>query len=255
MRQLHLNWCLGEAAWRQTTPKSHLPERTPATPPPQAERLAASAVRRRDAEPGPPLTGCGRGCGSWPGLDFFGSEGPPGQEKDFGNLADGDVRPLADPEGPPRRCPPPEKGTKGAGVGSSETHAAWTSTQPAPEVPAWSWRLTSPWLHPGALSRSGGLPAACSADGGAIGLPGLLLRGTPGSCSPTESRCLMANLRGGQAERVTLHTLALSRSPRPRLPRLTHCCPLPPRKLQRTGDMGPRPRSCVSRCAPFEAPT
>ncbi|EQB76949.1 hypothetical protein CB1_000058009 [Camelus ferus] len=81
-------------------------------------------VRTQRKDPGTQhaLTGSGSGSGSswgsWPGLDFFGLEGPAGLEKDFGNLAEDDVRGLADPEGPPSRCPPPEKGTKGAGEGS-----------------------------------------------------------------------------------------------------------------------------------------
>lgn len=81
------------------------------------------------------LTGSGSDPGSWPGLDFFGLEGPPGLEKDFGGLAEGDVRDLADPEEPPSRCPPPEKGTKGAGAGSFEICFAGASTRLAPEVP------------------------------------------------------------------------------------------------------------------------
>lgn len=90
--------------------------------------------------PSSPLTG----SGSSRGLDFFGLEGPPGLEKVLGSLADGDIRHLADPQGPPRRCPPPEKGTKGAGVGSLGICFSWVSTGfgpmpstwPAPEVAA-----------------------------------------------------------------------------------------------------------------------
>lgn len=120
----------------------------------------------------------------------------------MGSLADGDIRHLADPQGPPRRCPPPEKGTKGVGLGSSEICCAWASAgfgpgpsaRPAPEVPASSWRLTSPRLSPAESKGSSGLPAACSADREGVGLAGLLLRETPGSCVMAGSHRLMANL-------------------------------------------------------------
>lgn len=72
------------------------------------------------------LTSCGV---SSPGLDFLGLEGPPGLEKDLGDVAKGETGDLTFREGPPSRCPPPEKGTKGVGPGCS------TCTSPGSELP------------------------------------------------------------------------------------------------------------------------
>lgn len=114
--------CLGEVNTKQQH-TNHSPEKTntrPSTPP----RPQAHWPGGRTPRPSPLRTGSGSGGGSWPGRDFLGLEGPPGLEKDLGNLAEGDTTDLVDPEGPPRRCPPPEKGTKGAGVGSFEVGLA-----------------------------------------------------------------------------------------------------------------------------------
>lgn len=180
---------LEEAHFRQTKPAGPFRGETPPARLPPAEGLRS--VRLEEGpRPSSPLTGSGSGGG----LDFFGLEGPPGLEKDLGSLADGDVRHRADPQGPPRRCPPPEKGTKGGGLGSSEICFAAASARPAPEVPASSWRLTSPRLSPAESTGSSGLPAACSADSEGVGLAGLLLREPPGSCVTAGSHRLMANL-------------------------------------------------------------
>lgn len=123
-------------------------------------------------------------------------------------------------------------------MGSSEICCAWASAgfgpgpsaQPAPEVPASSWRLTSPRLSPAESKGSSGLPAACSADREGVGLAGLLLRETPGSCVMAGSHRLMANLGPEREGRSTPVLSTRASQPRhPQWPRIeggaTGTCP------------------------------
>lgn len=134
---VHLKGGLKKADFRQSKTKKSFPwedETAPSDPAAPWADQPRGQVQLRERTPAPslPLTSSGSGWGSWPGLDFFGWEGPAGLEKDFGSLAEDDIRGLTDPEGPPSRCPPPEKGTKGAGVGSVEICFARASTSFGP---------------------------------------------------------------------------------------------------------------------------
>lgn len=236
-------------------PKSASPRRRTGTRRPRCTPRGQVRAGDRTPAPGSLLTGSSSGSGScwgsWPGRDFFGFEGPAGLEKDLGGLAEGDTRGLAAPQGPPSRCPPPEKGTKGAGAGSFATGLAWASAgvglgpsvRPGPALAAASCRLTSPWLSPAGFSGSRGLLAAWPA-GVRRGLPGLLLWAAPGSCVLAASQGFMANLRGAHKVRLGSCGPMSPRGGSPRGP--TEPSPSreqPPQPQQSAGCPTPRPQA------------